>query len=730
MDEAAAIRCLLDGAIHDPFALLGCHPDGDGLVWRCFVPWAEDVVVIARGDAANRICHLNSKDGPGFFVGHACGKSVPDYQLLVRHAGGSSVIEDPYRFQPVLGELDVYLLAEGTHLQAYEKLGAHPQISDGVSGVGFAVWAPNASAVSVVGDFNDWDARRNPMRLHPSCGVWDLFVPGLAPHATYKFRIRGQAGEILPLKADPFALAAELPPRTASVVAAPSHYAWSDAPWMAARSRRQGPDSAISIYEVHLGSWRRRWSDGGFLSWRELTEELIPYVKDMGFSHIEVLPISEFPFDGSWGYQPIGLMAPTARFGDADGFRGFVDACHGAGIGIIVDFVPAHFPSDAHGLVRFDGTALYEHADPRQGFHQDWNTLIYNYGRREVANFLIAAALSWFERFHIDGLRVDAVASMLYLDYSRAEGAWIPNADGGRENWDAVRFIQRLNEAVLARFPGSLTIAEESTAWPGVTRPVGEGGLGFSGKWNMGWMHDTLRYFSRDPLYRGHHQNDLTFGLLYAFSETFILPLSHDEVVHGKGSLISKMPGEPAQAFANLRACYAFMWGHPGKKLVFMGGEFAQHREWNHDRALDWHLRDMPQHAGVSTLLRDLNAIYRSEPALHQLDASPDGFVWIDAEDSAGNVLSFLRRSRDPGPDILVVCNFSGVPRFGYRIGVPQAGHWAERINTDALEYGGSGLGNFSGGVTQPVACHGHPQSLELTLPPLSVLYFRSPSGR
>lgn len=725
-DETVLWR-LLEASLGDPFAVLGCHVEGAGLVWRCFLPWAEGVEVIGRDDEVEVLCRLTSGAGHGYFVGRGPGQTVPDYRLRVHHAGGATLLEDPYRFDPVLGELDVYLLAEGTHLQAYEKLGAHPQLRGNIRGVGFAVWAPNAAAVSLVGDFNDWDERRHPMRFHPTCGVWDLFMPGLEAGATYKFRIRGKHGEILPLKADPCALAAELPPRTASVVAAEACHLWTDKRWMDSRAVRQGGDAAIAIYEVHLGSWRRRWSDGGFFSWREFAEELIPYVKGLGFTHIEVLPIGEFPFDGSWGYQPIGLMAPTARFGDADGFRAFVDACHHAELGIIVDFVPAHFPSDAHGLVHFDGTALYEHADPRQGFHHDWNTLIYNYGRREVANYLIAAALSWFDRFHIDGVRVDAVASMLYLDYSRAEGAWIPNAAGGRENWDAVRFLQRLNEAIRDRFPGALTIAEESTAWPGVTRSVAEGGLGFVGKWNMGWMHDTLRYISRDPIYRSHHQDDLTFGLLYAFSETFILPLSHDEVVHGKGSLLAKMPGEPAQAFANLRAYYGFMWGHPGKKLLFMGGEFAQRREWNHDHALDWHLLGEPLHAGVMTLLRDLNTVYGSAPALHEFDARPEGFAWIDAGDAGGNVLSFVRRGSQPGAVVLVVCNFSGSAHFGYRLGVPKPGWWAERINTDARDYGGNGLGNLGGAATQPVPCHGHAQSLELTLPPLTTLYLVSP---
>ena len=720
MDDGWLLTQINDGSLGDPFATLGPHIEDGQLVWRCFLPWADSIEAIDRATGAP-VLNFERRDASGYFVGRGSPELSRTARLRARYLDKVLEFEDPYRFGPVLGELDVYYLAEGSHLQAYEKLGAHAMVLDGVEGVGFAVWAPNARCVGVVGDFNSWDNRCHPMRFHPSCGVWDLFVPGLKPGAAYKYRLMAADGRILPLKADPCALAAELPPRTASVVPAPSQHIWWDRDWMDARKDRQSISAPISIYEVHLGSWRRRWSDGGFFSWDELAAELVPYVQDLGFTHIELLPVAEFPFNGSWGYQPIGLMAPTSRFGSADGFRGFVDACHAVGLGVLVDFVPAHFPSDEHGLANFDGTALYEHADPRKGFHQDWNTLIYNYGRREVANYLIAAALSWFDRFHIDGLRVDAVASMLYLDYSRQPGDWVPNAEGGRENWDAVHLLQRLNDAIQDRFPGALTAAEESTAWPGVSRPTADGGLGFGFKWNMGWMHDTLHYFSRDPIHRRFHQHDLTFGLIYAFSENFILPLSHDEVVHGKGALIAKMPGDVWQKFANLRAYFGFMWAHPGKKLLFMGDEFAQTREWDHDHALEWHHLADPRHSGVQTLVRDLNHLYVQEPALHERDAGGDGFYWVDTSDHAQSILSFVRCG-GAGRNALIVCNFTPEPRFLYQVGVPRSGRWAERINTDAAIYGGGGFGNFGEAWSQPVPCHGQPYSLELTLPPLSTL--------
>jgi 1,4-alpha-glucan branching enzyme len=719
---------LESGSLSDPFAVFGMHREGGGLVVRCFLPWAEHVHVVAAASGAETT--LQRADPAGLFEGRVAGGRPFRYRLKAAAGGRSVEFEDPYRFGPVLGELDRHLLGEGNHLRAYEVLGARTLRLDGVAGTGFAVWAPNARAVAVVGAFNDWDGRRHLMRLHPGCGVWDLFLPGVEPGQPYKFEIHGADGALLPLKADPFAAEMELRPSTASLVPhAPAH-AWRDAEWMAARGGVNHREAPISIYEVHLGSWRRRPEAGDrWLSYRELADELVPYAAWMGFTHIEVLPVSEFPFDGSWGYQPIGLFAPTGRFGSPDDFRHFVDACHAAGLGLWIDWVPAHFPTDAHGLARFDGTHLYEHADPRQGVHRDWATLIFNFGRREVVNYLICNALSWLDRFHVDGLRVDAVASMLYLDYSREPGEWIPNEHGGRENLDAVRFLRRLNELAFGNAPGVTTAAEESTAWPMVSAPTWLGGLGFGFKWNMGWMHDTLRYMAKDPVHRRFHHNDMTFGLLYGFSENFILPLSHDEVVHGKGSILGRMPGDRWQRFANLRAYYGFMWSHPGKKLLFMGGEFAQADEWHHDRSLDWHLLGDPLHRGVQALVRDLNLLYRSEPALHALDAMPEGFQWLGGADSDQSCLSFLRRGRLPQELAMVACNFTPVPRHVYRIGVPLAGRWAERINTDSRDYGGSGMGNFGGAWSEPVGWHGHGQSLTLTLPPLSTTIFTYQPG-
>ncbi|MGH6988960.1 MAG: 1,4-alpha-glucan branching protein GlgB, partial [Stellaceae bacterium] len=601
--------------------------------------------------------------------------------------------------------------------------GAHVATIEDVAGVAFTVWAPNARRVSVVGDFNNWDGRRHPMRLHPGAGIWEIFIPGLSEGERYKYEIKGPDGAPLPLKADPFAFAAEHPPLTASIVAAPGDDPWQDGAWLDMRERRIARDAPVSIYEAHLGSWRRKPEEGNrYLSYRELADELVPYVKDMGFSHIELLPITEYPFDGSWGYQPTGLFAPTSRFGSPADFRALVEAAHGAGIGLILDWVPAHFPNDPHGLAQFDGTHLYDHADPRQGFHKDWNTLIYNYGRREVANFLLASGLFWLDRYHADGLRVDAVASMLYLDYSREPGEWVPNKFGGRENLDAVQFLRGLNEIGYGHHPGITTVAEESTAWPMVSRPVYLGGLGFGYKWNMGWMHDTLEYISRDPIHRTHHHHELTFGLLYAFSENFVLPLSHDEVVHGKRSLLGKMPGDPWQRFANLRLYFTFMFGHPGKKLLFMGGEFAQEREWDHDTSLDWHLIGDPMHAGVQRLVRDLNRLYRDVPALHRRDCESDGFAWIDANDAGNSVLSFLRFGEPGDPPAVILCNFTPVPRQGYRIGVPEAGFYRELLNSDAATYGGGNMGNGGGIEAEPTPWHGRPFSINVTLPPLAGL--------
>ena len=709
----------------DPFGFLGMHEAAGALYVRAMLPEADEMAVVdaASGEVVARGERIHPA---GFFVA-----SIPErterfpYRLRALSGGASRDFEDVYRFSPVLGELDVYLLAEGNHLASYQKLGAHPMVHDGVAGVGFAVWAPSARRVSAVGDFNAWDGRRMPMRRHPGGGFWEIFVPGLGPGHLYKYEILGADGALLPLKADPQAEQAEPPPGTASVVAAPSRHLWRDDGWIKERWRRHERDAPIAIYEVHLGSWRRNLAEGGrYLSYRELAEQLVPYAVDMGFTHIEIMPVSEYPFDGSWGYQPISLFAPTSRFGGPDDFRAFVDACHDAGLGILLDWVPGHFPSDAHGLGQFDGTALYEHADPRQGLHRDWNTLIYNYGRVEVANFLLSSALYWLREYHIDGLRVDAVASMLYLDYSREPGDWIPNAYGGRENIEAIAFLRRMNELVFGEGTGATTAAEESTAWPMVSRPNYVGGLGFGYKWNMGWMHDTLGYMSRDPIHRKYHHNDLTFGLLYAFAENFILPLSHDEVVHGKGSLIGRMAGDRWQKFANLRAYFAFMWTHPGKKLLFMGGEFGQEREWNHDIGLDWQLLGDPMHAGVHRLVGDLNRLYRGTPALHELDCDPGGFAWIDAANANESVISYLRRGREADELAVVVCNFTPQPRHDYRIGVPRPGHYIERVNTDAPIYGGSGVGNLGGVEADNVPMHGHDYALRLQLPPLGVLIF------
>ena len=592
----------------------------------------------------------------------------------------------------------------------------------GVQGTSFAVWAPNASRVSVVGDFNIWDGRRHPMRLRRECGVWEIFLPGVGAGTAYKYEIRSREGHVLPLKADPYALQSEMRPATASVVtrmpdvAAPSQ----------ARQAANALDAPMSIYEVHLGSWRRKPEEGNrFLTWDELADTLAPYARAMGFTHLELMPVSEHPFDGSWGYQPIGMYSPTSRFGDAPGFRRFVDRCHAEGLGVLLDWVPAHFPTDAHGLANFDGTHLYEYADPREGFHQDWNTLIYNLGRTEVSNYLVANALYWLERYNVDGLRVDAVASMLYRDYSRKHGEWVPNVHGGRENLEAIAFLKRMNEVVGGERPQAVTLAEESTAFPAVSRPTYAGGLGFHYKWNMGWMHDTLSYMARDPLYRKHHHGEMTFGMVYAFNENFVLPISHDEVVHGKGSMLAKMPGDRWQKFANLRAYYGFMFGHPGKKLLFMGCEFAQEREWNHDQSLDWHLLGDRHHEGVQRLLHDLNRLYAATPALYQRDFVPEGFEWIDHTDADRSVLAFARHGSDPGSMVVVVCNFTPVVQQASRIGVPRAGVYVERINTDSAHYGGSNVGAPFGEITaEEVPWHGKAHSLQLTLPPLATVIF------
>ena len=718
-----AIDQLRSGRCADPFAVLGLHRDADGQAWvRCLLPGAQAVAVIGAADA-RALGRLHRTHADGVFEGPvALAVAASAYRLHITWADGSAqVVDDPYRFGPLLGELDAWLLAEGTHLRPFEVLGAHARAMDGVAGTGFAVWAPNASRVSVVGDFNHWDGRRHPMRLRRECGVWELFIPGVGLGAHYKFELLGPQGQLLPQKADPMGRAAELRPATASVVAPLP----AVVPVSARRQAANALDAPISIYEVHLGSWRRKPEAANrWLDWDELAATLIPYAVSLGFSHVELLPISEHPFDGSWGYQPVGLYAPTARFGDPAGFSRFVQAAHAQGLGVILDWVPAHFPTDAHGLAQFDGSHLYEYADPREGYHPDWNTLICNLGRTEVRNFLIGNALYWLERFGVDGLRVDAVASMLYRDYSRKAGQWIPNVHGGRENLEAISFLKRLNEVVGAERPQAITLAEESTAFPAVSRPTYAGGLGFHYKWNMGWMHDTLAYMARDPIHRSHHQSELSFGLVYAFNENFVLPLSHDEVVHGKGSLLGKMPGDAWQQFANLRAYYGFMWGHPGKKLLFMGCEFAQGREWNFDASLDWHLLDNPAHAGVQRLVADLNALQRALPALHQRDFTPDGFEWIDHQDAARSLLAFVRHGVDGTAPVLVLCNFTPLVQGGWRVGVPRAGTWVERLNSDSAHYGGSNVGTPLGAArSEAVASHGRAQSIVVDVPPLATVF-------
>jgi 1,4-alpha-glucan branching enzyme len=704
----------------DPFSVLGPHAVDTGQTSiRCFLPGALAVQVeSAQGALLGSLQALNST---GFFEGKvALAASVP-YRLRVQWPHGhTATIEDPYRFPVVLADMDIWLLGEGTHLRPYEVLGAQPCSMKGVAGTRFAVWAPNASRVSVVGDFNFWNGSCHPMRLRRECGVWELFLPGVHAGSTYKYEIRTRDGHVLPGKADPYALQAELRPATASVVANLPPFV----PASAARKQANALDAPISIYEVHLGSWQRITEEGNrWLNWDELAASLVPYARDMGFSHIELLPISEHPFDGSWGYQPIGMYAPTARFGDPAGFARFVARCHTEGLGLILDWVPAHFPTDAHGLGGFDGTHLYEYADPREGFHNDWNTLIYNLGRTEVSNFLVGNSLYWLERFGVDGLRVDAVASMLYRDYSRKAGEWIPNVHGGRENLETIAFLKRMNEVVGTERPQAITLAEESTAFPSVSRPTYAGGLGFHYKWNMGWMHDTLAYMQRDPVYRKHHQGEISFSLVYAFTENFVLPISHDEVVHGKGSLLNKMPGDRWQQFANLRAFLGYMFAHPGKKLLFMGCEFAQDREWNHDQSLDWHLLEHAPHAGIQRLVRDLNHFYSATPALYQLDFVPGGFQWIEHNDTEHSVLAFARKGLDSTTFIVAVCNFTPNVWNGYRLGVPQPGTYTEKLNTDSAHYGGSNVGTPLGTATaEDVAWQGQPHSVVLNLPPLATV--------
>jgi len=716
------IEALVRGEHHDPHQILGPHPQGHGpqgeVIIRAFHPDAVEVSVII-GDERVKMERLHEG---GIFAGRVVHLSWPfPYRLRFHFPNGDDwETEDPYRFLPTLGELDLHLFNEGTHLRLYEILGAHRKTVEGVAGVAFAVWAPNARRVSLLAEFNRWDGRLSPMRVLGNSGIWELFVPGLEEGILYKFEIKTRDGH-LRIKTDPMAFSMERPPAVCARVWDLGRYRWRDQEWMAQRPFRDHRRSPMAIYECHLGSFRRVPEERNRpLTYREIVPYLIEEMKRFGFTHLELLPVAEHPFDGSWGYQVTGYYAPTSRYGTPDDFRYLVDACHQAGIGVILDWVPAHFPKDDYALRWFDGTALYEHADPKKGEHQDWGTLIFNYGRNEVKNFLLANALFWLDQYHIDGLRVDAVASMLYLDYSRKEGEWIPNIYGGRENLEAIAFLKGLNEKVYGLFPGCFTIAEESTDWGGVTSPVYLGGLGFGFKWNMGWMHDTLAYFSKDPVHRSYHHNDLTFSMLYAYSENFILPFSHDEVVHGKGSLLSKMPGDPWQKFANLRTLLAYQYTHPGKKLLFMGSELAMEREWDHDHSLDWHLAEDPMRQAFMRFLADLGKLYREEPALWEKDHHSEGFRWIDCSDWRQSVVSYLRRSEKSW--LVVVLNLTPVPRFGYRIGVPDAPYYREVLNSDSRWYGGSDLGNLGGISVEKVPFHGYSQSLNLTLPPLSCL--------
>ncbi|MDH3747319.1 MAG: 1,4-alpha-glucan branching protein GlgB [Gammaproteobacteria bacterium] len=714
------LEAIVAGQHDNPFALLGPHKAGSARVVRTFQPQAKQVELV--DGEGNSIKMMRRVDPGGVFIASMPARRRRYRLKLMYQDGQTETIEDCYRFPSTLGEFDLYLLGEGSDKKIYTKLGAHLRKVAGVDGVRFAVWAPNASRVSVIGDFNDWDGRCHVMRSHPANGIWEIFVPGIGNRAKYKYELLDRDGHLLPLKTDPYGSFHEPPPGNASVVF-DAGYDWGDADWMNGRNVEPNLAKPVCIYEVHLASWRHKADDRDrVMTYRELAVDLVNYVSEMGFTHIEFLPVSEHPFDGSWGYQPIGMFSPTQRFGNPDDFRFLVDRFHAAGIGVIVDWVPAHFPRDEHGLARFDGTALYEHEDPRKGAHADWGTLIFNFGRREVINYLIGSALYWVDEFHVDAIRVDAVASMLYLDYSRKDGEWLPNEFGGNENFEAVEFLKRLNTEIHAH--GATSFAEESTAWPGVSRPVDSGGLGFTYKWNMGWMNDTLSYMREDPVHRKHHHGKMTFGLVYAFSENFVLPLSHDEVVHGKGSLLGRMPGDDWQQFANLRAYLASMYAHPGKKLLFMGSELAQRNEWNHDQSLDWHLLEHAPHRGMQTLVRDLNAVYKSTPALFEIDFSEDGFEWIDWSDNDSSVLSWLRRDRNGGY-IICLSNFTPVTRPDFRIGVPDKRNFEEILNTDDLRYGGSGVVNHSL-VTDDAGHHGRPCSVSLHLPPLATLILKA----
>jgi len=716
------LQRLLEARHHDPFTLLGKHPYEDRERVRAFIPGAA-WVRIAESDV--QLQRIGNTD---LFEWHGPAGQVPDrYRLVWRDSHGAEHdAYDPYCFPPQLSDYDLYLFGEGRHWHIYRVLGAHHRQVEGISGVQFAVWAPSAERISVIGDFNNWDGRCHPMRVRGGGGVWELFIPGLGTGQPYKYEVRTRNGGQILVKSDPYGQHFELRPATASRIPETSAYQWCDQAWMARREGSNWRHDAISIYEVHLGSWRRD-EYGNFMNYRELASALVEHLAQTGFTHIELLPITEHPLDASWGYQTTGYFAPTSRYGEPDDFRFFVDHCHQHNIGVLLDWVPAHFPKDGYALARFDGTALYEHQDPRRGEHRDWGTLIYNYGRNEVRNFLLSSAIYWLEEFHLDGLRVDAVASMLYHDYSRSQGEWLPNVFGGRENLEAVDFVRELNTVTHARYPGTMMFAEESTAWPGVSRPVDTGGLGFSMKWNMGWMHDSLRYMQNEPVHRKYHHNDLTFGLLYAFTENFVLPFSHDEVVHGKASMLYKQPGDEWQRFANLRVLYTYMFTFPGKKLLFMGNEIAQGNEWNFDSSIDWYLLDYEYHRGMRTLVNDLNRLYREQSELHRYDFDHQGFEWIDCNASDESVLSYLRR--DDTGFMVIALNFTPVPRHGYRIGVPEAGQYEVLLNSDSSYYGGSDVGDYGQLGAEPVSWNGRPHSLNITLPPLGGVVLQHRNG-